>query len=238
MEENMEEIVYNVRFGANMLLTGTAIGLLISFPKVKAKAWLLAFLCLDLVITFYSYGRLLWPSLRELLYIKGDPVAMLWFLSWALLVVYVFAQRPQSGIGTPIREILFSFRGRISRQTYWVVSAILLSVGAYVGCIGLDAGHSHSYNYSTESTSAPTVIMYLLWLPVSVWISLATQVKRWHDRQKSGWMVLVLLIPIAGPLWVLVEQGFLKGTSGSNRYGEDPLHATGVTMRSKTSSTL
>jgi uncharacterized membrane protein YhaH (DUF805 family) len=50
----------------------------------------------------------------------------------------------------------------------------------------------------------PTVIVYI---------------KRFHDRDKSGWWVLITLIPIIGAIWILVELGFLKGTPGLNRFG-------------------
>jgi uncharacterized membrane protein YhaH (DUF805 family) len=61
----------------------------------------------------------------------------------------------------------------------------------------------------------------LLMLPV-IWASLAISVKRWHDRNKSGWWVLIALIPVVGGLWTLIENGFLAGSDGPNRYGEDP----------------
>src|SRR5262245_20024080 len=50
----------------------------------------------------------------------------------------------------------------------------------------------------------PTVIVYI---------------KRFHDRDKSGWWVLIGLIPIIGAIWLLVELGFLAGTPGPNGFG-------------------
>lgn len=50
--------------------------------------------------------------------------------------------------------------------------------------------------------------------------SLAAQVKRWHDLDRSGWMVLVSFVPIIGFLVNLVCLGFLRGTAGANRFGE------------------
>lgn len=55
------------------------------------------------------------------------------------------------------------------------------------------------------------------------WAHLAVNVKRWHDRDKSGWWVLIELIPLIGSIWALVELGCLKGTYGKNRFGPDPL---------------
>jgi formylglycine-generating enzyme required for sulfatase activity len=52
-------------------------------------------------------------------------------------------------------------------------------------------------------------------------VSLAVQVKRWHDLDKSGWMVLILFIPIVGAVCSLVVLGFRRGTVGANRFGSD-----------------
>ena len=48
-------------------------------------------------------------------------------------------------------------------------------------------------------------------------------IKRWHDRDKSGWWMLIVLIPLVGLIWFLVELGFLPGTPGPNRFGPPPL---------------
>jgi uncharacterized membrane protein YhaH (DUF805 family) len=58
---------------------------------------------------------------------------------------------------------------------------------------------------------------------VVIWPGLAINIKRWHDRDKSGWWILISLIPFVGPIWALVEVGFLPGTPGPNQYGPDPL---------------
>ena len=55
--------------------------------------------------------------------------------------------------------------------------------------------------------------------------SFMLSIKRFHDRDKSGWFVFVGFIPVLGPLWLLLELGLLRGTDGPNRYGPDPLVA-------------
>lgn len=55
------------------------------------------------------------------------------------------------------------------------------------------------------------------------WVALAVSVKRCHDRDRPGWFLLIVLIPVVGYLWALVELGLMAGTDGDNRYGEDPL---------------
>lgn len=106
-------------------------------------------------------------------------------------------------------RILFSLTGRIPRRVFWlwgVGSMVLASmaIGLLLGIAGLD-----------EEQIAFVVNALLFWP------GLAIAVKRWHDRDKSGWWVLVNLVPVVGWLWAVVENGFLKGTDGPNRYGPD-----------------
>ncbi len=51
--------------------------------------------------------------------------------------------------------------------------------------------------------------------------SLAVSVRRLHDVNKSGWMILVSLIPIIGIIWLLVLD-VTEGTPGENSYGANP----------------
>jgi uncharacterized membrane protein YhaH (DUF805 family) len=56
-----------------------------------------------------------------------------------------------------------------------------------------------------------------------LWPAVAVSVKRWHDRNRSGWWILINLLPIIGWAWALIENGLLRGTAGPNRFGADPL---------------
>ena len=62
----------------------------------------------------------------------------------------------------------------------------------------------------------------LLVLPLFV-VAIIAQIKRWHDRNKSGLWVFIHLIPVLGSFWCFIECGCLRGTRGTNRFGEDPL---------------
>jgi uncharacterized membrane protein YhaH (DUF805 family) len=50
---------------------------------------------------------------------------------------------------------------------------------------------------------------------------LAVSVRRLHDVNKSGWMILVALIPVIGFIWLLVLY-VTEGTPGENQYGANP----------------
>ncbi|MBN1911205.1 MAG: DUF805 domain-containing protein [Pirellulales bacterium] len=107
--------------------------------------------------------------------------------------------------------ILFSFEGRIPRRVFWGAS---LGIGVVFYIILFAV-------MLIMNEAAATVVLLLLYIPM-VWISLAIQIKRWHDRDKSGWWIFIGFIPIIGAIWAFVETGCLRGTFGPNRFGADP----------------
>lgn len=112
------------------------------------------------------------------------------------------------------KSILFGFQGRIPRRLYWAGIGIWIGIIFVLGfIIGLIA----------NATENPNLLglMAVVYIPY-LWSLIALQVKRWHDRGKSGWFVLVNLIPFVGGIWALVECGCLRGTQGPNLYGQDP----------------
>ena len=114
-------------------------------------------------------------------------------------------------------KIFFSFKGKIRRGAYWwtigvrtVVSCIcVLVVGATIDATSLFA--------------FITGLFALLLFILTLYCGYPIAVKRWHDRDKSGWWVLIEWIPIIGSFWEIIECGFLKGTDGPNRFGLNPL---------------
>ena len=79
-------------------------------------------------------------------------------------------------------------------------------------------------------TTGPAIIETLVFV-LFLWVGLAVQIKRWHDRDKSGWWALLNLVPLIGTLWILIECGFLRGTYGANRFGPDPLGSSEPPIR-------
>jgi uncharacterized membrane protein YhaH (DUF805 family) len=124
-----------------------------------------------------------------------------------------------------VKDILFSFSGRIPRRIYWlwsIVSTIVVVI-ALVAVMMVFGTPVDPENPSAEPGLSPigTILMLILYVPL-VWIGLALGVKRWHDRDKSGWWILIGMIPLVGAIWTFVECGCLRGTVGPNNYGEDP----------------
>jgi uncharacterized membrane protein YhaH (DUF805 family) len=110
-----------------------------------------------------------------------------------------------------LQWLLLSFEGRIGRKAYWFAVAVITAAQLAASLVD---------RLLFGPTSAP--LSLLVWI-AAIYPSLAVTAKRWHDRDKSAWWILIGLVPLVGVIWTIVENGFLKGTHGPNRFGPDPL---------------
>jgi uncharacterized membrane protein YhaH (DUF805 family) len=111
--------------------------------------------------------------------------------------------------------LLFSPVGRATRGHYWLGVAILFVIWLFIAL-----SSSSTVDPATgEPTSSPTFLSSLL-IFLFLWIGFAVSAKRYHDRGKAAWWVLVALIPVVGFFWQIVELGFLPGDPGPNQYSQ------------------
>ena len=125
------------------------------------------------------------------------------------------------------KYILTSFSGRLNRQPFWLglVLVLVVELVVFYAVSSLFGSYPTTEDAMASGMSFSPIgwlIMGIVYIAV-IWVGLALQIKRWHDRDKSGWWCLIGLVPIIGGIWVLVECGFLRGTEGTNRFGPDPL---------------
>jgi uncharacterized membrane protein YhaH (DUF805 family) len=102
------------------------------------------------------------------------------------------------------------FQGRARRREYWmfflanvIVSVLFLLIGSMI--------------MNSSEVTVPNMIYSLaVLLP-----SLAAAARRLHDTGKSAWYLFIGLVPIVGPILIIV---FLatEGTKGDNAYGPNP----------------
>jgi uncharacterized membrane protein YhaH (DUF805 family) len=133
-------------------------------------------------------------------------------------------------------QLLFSFDGRVGRKHFWIWNIIYYVIVSIIG--------STLSQVAPDMASIGVLITFMLLLVPD----LAITAKRWHDRNKSNWYLLLniplvigrILMPVPGQVdvsesglvsaislvalvsgvWILIECGFLKGCDGKNRFGE------------------
>lgn len=141
-------------------------------------------------------------------------------------------------------QLLFSFTGRLNRKPYWLTALCLILVIFVIITIVFVVGGASILAGDLSGLGAMLFVLLLAYIPL-LWIGLALGAKRLHDRNKSGWWLLLFwfvpmilqgageqidgigfVLTLAGvgiSIWGLVEIGFLRGTVGPNQYGPDPL---------------
>ncbi len=99
-----------------------------------------------------------------------------------------------------------TFSGRSSRSAYWWFSLFnaLVVVAALVVDAALRTGG----------------VFYVLTVLGIVVPNIALTVRRLHDTGHSGWWLLVSLVPLVGPIVLLVIT--LRGSEGPNQWGYGP----------------
>jgi uncharacterized membrane protein YhaH (DUF805 family) len=121
----------------------------------------------------------------------------------------------------PLRRYA-DFSGRSRRKEYWMF-ALGVTLATIILCIlaVLLGGGLQGMAESGGMIAGPFPFVFgIFWLALIV-PAIAVQVRRFHGQDKSGWFVLLNLIPYVGGLIVLVFM-FLEGTRGLNRFGPDP----------------
>lgn len=104
------------------------------------------------------------------------------------------------------------FEGRAGRSEYWYFFLFNLIVSLALGVIDSAAGLTFDPGLGVLGS----IYTLAVFLP-----SLGVSIRRLHDADRSGWWLLISLIPIGGFVVLLV---FLiqEGTAGPNRYGPVP----------------
>jgi uncharacterized membrane protein YhaH (DUF805 family) len=115
------------------------------------------------------------------------------------------------GMGEAVSSVLSKyavFQGRARRAEYWFffLFYFLISIPLTIIDMALLGAQILS-----------SILALALIIP-----SLAVTVRRLHDLDKSGWFILIGLIPLIGTI-ILIVWFCTAGTPGPNRFGEDPL---------------
>ena len=105
------------------------------------------------------------------------------------------------------------FSGRARRTEYWMFA--LFNLIFFIVAMVID-------NIAkTTIEGLPYGLFYFLYSLAVLIPGLAVSVRRLHDVGKSGWMLLIALIPLIGVIWLLVLM-FTDSQFGENQYGTNP----------------
>mgnify|MGYP000449878171 FL=1 len=107
----------------------------------------------------------------------------------------------------------FTAKGRASRSEYWFFQLFFIILSAPVMVIDEN---------STNDTYLILLIISFVAILILFIPNICVSIRRLHDLNKTGWLVLLSLIPFIGGL-ILFVMLIAKGTEGKNRFGNYPL---------------
>lgn len=114
-----------------------------------------------------------------------------------------------------VRDNYANFEGRARRKEYWMfmLAQFILFLALFI---------VSAIFYAISSTLGGLIYGIIGLLSLALVIpGLAVTVRRLHDTNKSGWFILVSLIPFVGGIYLLYLE-ILEGDKEPNQYGPDP----------------
>ncbi|QRM27938.1 DUF805 domain-containing protein [Microvirga sp. VF16] len=105
-----------------------------------------------------------------------------------------------------------TFSGRAQRSEYWYFFLFIIIVDIVASILD-------------TAIFGDMSVLYLIATLALLLPSIAAGVRRLHDTDKSGWWLLLGLIPVVGAI-VLIVFFCQRGTVGPNQFGPDPLQAS------------
>lgn len=115
---------------------------------------------------------------------------------------------------------IYTTEGRLNRLRYFMYSIVWSIISSVVGFILGSIGGL----LSSDPESVLVMVPVGIWSFVAGIGSIMIAIRRLHDLNKSGWFLLISLIPLVNMIFVLYIL-LVPGTVGDNQYGEDPLES-------------
>jgi uncharacterized membrane protein YhaH (DUF805 family) len=120
---------------------------------------------------------------------------------------------------------IFDYKGRSTRREYWLFMLVYyFGIFAVASVFGLFASAT---NVIDEGGTAENVLGAVLGVVLMVYVvaffmaALSLSVRRLHDHDKTGWLLLITLFPLVGWIFSLIMM-LTPGNDYENSYGPDP----------------
>ena len=114
-----------------------------------------------------------------------------------------------------------TFSGRARRKEYWIFFLISALISIVLTLLDILLG---TYSVEYEAGLFSGLYSLLILIP-----SIAVVVRRLHDTDRSGWWILISLIPLIGVIVLFVFM-CLDRQPGTNRFGANPKEAASQTL--------
>ncbi|ERH27418.1 hypothetical protein HMPREF9065_01243 [Aggregatibacter sp. oral taxon 458 str. W10330] len=114
-----------------------------------------------------------------------------------------------------------TFSGRARRKEYWMFFLISALISIVLTLLDILLG---TYSVEYEAGLFSGLYSLLILIP-----SIAVVVRRLHDTDRSGWWILISLIPLIGVIVLFVFM-CLDSQPGTNRFGVNPKEAASQTL--------
>lgn len=108
---------------------------------------------------------------------------------------------------TDVLKKYADFSGRARRQEFWMFFLFNLAALIVVAII--------------DGVIGTTPWLYALYAVATFLPNLALSVRRMHDLGKSGWWILIGIVPLIGGIWLIVLAA-TEGQPNPNQYGPSP----------------
>lgn len=105
------------------------------------------------------------------------------------------------------------FNGRAGRQEYWFFLLFNILISAFLATIDYFTG---TFNFEAGVGLLSGIYSLAVLIP-----GIAVTVRRLHDIDRSGWWLLISLIPVVGGITLFIFM-VLDSTPGNNEYGPNP----------------
>ncbi|NUG12387.1 DUF805 domain-containing protein, partial [Acinetobacter seifertii] len=137
----------------------------------------------------------------------------------------MFAETPSSRPPQlPFKDSPFSIHGRFNRMSYlggygliYLVTLIgYFILASFLGSFQLSS-NLFNFEFYSSLSGVSALVVWAFWLFL-IYLNIVLVVRRLHDLNKSGWMGLLLFIPVV-QFFFMIYLLLASGTAGPNQYG-------------------
>jgi len=113
----------------------------------------------------------------------------------------------------------FTYKGRSTAPEFWwyFLFNVLLSTALYVMVIAATPTDPYGRTTGSSALAGIFALLFFIWFIASIVIQIPLMVRRLHDKDMSGWLVLLAIVPLASLILLILLIG--AGTPGPNRFG-------------------